>query len=402
MTETNFTDIAGPLQSISLFSGVGGFELGMESRGWEPVCFCEIDQGAQAVLHAYRPRVPLHKDVRLLDELPRDGKILVAGFPCTDVSQAGRKQGVFGPNTGLVRDVFRLLKTRPIDTIILENVRNLISLDGGLGLAFIDEQFQKLGYSWAYRVVDTRFFGRPQRRERVFIVASKTQDPREILLADDCGPQETVSTRDIDIDRHAIGFYWTEGNRGLGTAIDAIPPLRAGGEAISAPAVLFPDGFVGIPDIRDAEACQGLPQDWTSPADVLRIRQGRWKLVGNAVTTDIPKWIASRLATPGRYDASNDPVRKTSAAWPKAAWRLRGGEVHTSSASSNPLGKAMPAIGDFLAHAATPLSARACKGFLKRARASTLHFPKGFLDRIERHQNLMALGDGRQGDLFAA
>ena len=96
----------------------------------------------------------------------------------------------------------------------------------------------------------------------------------------------------------ACGFYWTEGIRGLGWAVDAVPTLK-GGSTIgipSPPAMVFPLGLVGKPDVRDAERMQGFVADWTQPAESV-VRAGhRWHLVGNAVTVDVATWIGERLA----------------------------------------------------------------------------------------------------------
>src|SRR5262245_59574290 len=99
--------------------------------------------------------------------------------------------------------------------------------------------------------------GIPQRRERVYIVASRVGDPRDVLLVDDAGAPEAP-----DLERWrsvACGFYWTEGLRGLGWAFDAVPTLK-GGSTIgipSPPAIVLRSGAIVQPDIRDAERLQG-------------------------------------------------------------------------------------------------------------------------------------------------
>ncbi|MTJ94032.1 MAG: DNA cytosine methyltransferase [Desulfovibrio sp.] len=380
------------VESISLFSGIAGFELGMEPYGLQPIMFCEIEPAAQSVLSLWRPDVPLHQDVRLLDQLPRHGRVLVGGFPCTDVSQAGRTEGIFGQKSGLVRDVFRLLALRKVETVILENVVNLIHLAGGEGLAYITSQFDALGYRWAYRVIDTLGFGLPQRRRRIFIVACLEGDPCQILFADDAGPLAAVQTAEIDLDQHALGFYWTEGNKGLGAALNAIPPLK-GGSTIginSAPAILLPDGQVGTPDIRDAERLQGLPADWTLPAEDVK-KGSRWMLTGNAVTKDIPAWIASRMANPGPALGRQGGERRGGQRWPNAAWG-KDGRVMSVDISENPLGRPLTRIQDFLAYPLKPLTERQTAGFLARASASSLRFPPRFIDRLRAHLSEIRAG----------
>src|SRR5690606_19679397 len=96
------------------------------------------------------------------------------------------------------------------------------------------------------------------------------------------------------------GFYWTEGLRGLGWAVNAVPTLK-GGSSIgipSPPAIVLPDGRVVTPDIRDAERLQGFPADWTKVAETVARRSARWRLVGNAVSVPAADWIGKRLLKP--------------------------------------------------------------------------------------------------------
>src|SRR5207245_2191293 len=128
----------------------------------------------------------------------------------------------------------------------------------------------------------------PHRRLRVILVASTTEDPREVLFADD-------ANENLPEDRsgRACGFYWTEGTRGLGWAVDSIPTLK-GGSAIgiaSPPAIWMPNGKIVTPDISDAERLQGFPAGWTKRAQGKTSRIGaRWKLVGNAVSVPVARW----------------------------------------------------------------------------------------------------------------
>src|SRR5439155_6074663 len=143
-------------------------------------------------------------------------------------------------------------------------------------------RFEELGYRWAYRVINARAFGVAQRRERVFFVAALERDPRDVLFADNAEPRPDPQ----DSSGYACGFYWTEGIRGLGWAVDAIPTLK-GGSTVgipSPPAIRLPiDRIILTPDIRDAERLQGFSADWTLPAlegDTVR-KGARWRLVGN-------------------------------------------------------------------------------------------------------------------------
>lgn len=375
------------LRVVGLFAGIGGFELGFERAGHETAALCEIDVGANAVLDKRFPHAPVrHLDVSTFD-LPRDVDAVVAGFPCQDLSQAGRVAGIAGDQSGLVEHVFRMLGRRKADWVVLENVPFMLRLGGGRALDVVLGQLERLGYAWAYRVIDTRAFGLPQRRERVFIVASRCEDPRTVLFAGEA--VHRGSRVEPDRDGIAFGFYWTEGTRGLGWAEDAVPTLK-GGSAVgipSPPAVWLPTGEIARPDITDAERLQGFRPNWTSPAGP---RVGdRWKLVGNAVSVPVAKWLGERLREP-RAVKIRDYWPHPGGAWPRAGWNVGHGRWG-AELSSWPLRRKAKPLADFLRNAG-PLSEKATSGFLRRARASRLRFRPGFLDAVELHLERVAAG----------
>ena len=214
---------------VGLFAGIGGIELGLEDAGFATAGLCELDDAAHAVLrHRFDlPADRLWRDVADLDQLP-PAKVVTAGFPCQDLSQAGRKAGIRGRESGLVSHVFRLLDRTAVDTVVLENVSYMLRLDKGAAMAFLVSQLEERGYHWAYRVVDARSFGIPQRRQRVLLVASRTIDPSAVLHADvTSGGEFDDSIGDVDQDA-AYGFYWTEGLRGLGWTKNAVPTVKGG------------------------------------------------------------------------------------------------------------------------------------------------------------------------------
>ena len=372
-----------PLAVAGLFAGIGGIELGLGRVGHRAELLCEIEATANAVLQKQFPGIRLHEDIRTLRSLPKQVELLTAGFPCQDLSQAGGTAGIAGARSGLVGEVFRLLARKRVPWVLLENVPFMLQLAKGRALDVIITELERLGYRWAYRVVDTMAFGLPQRRHRVYLLASRVGDPRDVLLADDVGAPDLPGPSK----KRTYGFYWTEGVRGLGTAIDAVPTLK-GGSSIgipSPPAAILPGGRVVTPDIRDAERLQGFPADWTAPAMEVTRRQGaRWKLVGNAVTVDVANWIGFRLRSPGDYDPSWDSplVRKRS--WPRAAWNDGTGR-HVSSVSHWPVAFDREPFHGFLEFEAKPLSNKATAGFLSRLRSSTLQRPEWFELALERH-----------------
>lgn len=370
------------MKSAGLFAGIGGLELGFAQAGHDCALLCEIWEPARAVLTARFPGIPCAPDVSKLKALPADIDLLVAGFPCQDLSQAGMTAGIGGRRSGLVDHVFRLLDRRPTPWVVLENVSFMLHLDGGRAMETLVAAFEARGYRWAYRVVNSLAF-LPQRRERVLFVATTTEvDPARIVLVDDV----EVPRRETVLSEHAHGFYWTEGIRGLGWAADAVPTLKNGSTIgiPSPPAILMPDGTVVTPDICDAERLQGFAPDWTAPAAEVARASSRWSLVGNAVTVPVAAWLGGRLSAPGQYDYRRDRAMPPGHRWPRAA-RSDMGARRAVEIGPFPLWAERPPLATFLQHPGKPLSVRATRGFLERTERSSLRFVDGFRDRVRAH-----------------
>lgn len=370
------------LQVVGLFAGIGGIELGLAQAEHEAKLLCEIEPTAVAVLEEHFRSTGKERDVCAMKSLPKGTELVAAGFPCQDLSQAGKTAGITGSKSGLIGEVFRLIEKKKVEWLLLENVSFMLQLGRGRALDVIMSELERLGYQWAYRVVNSRALGVPQRRERIYILASRHHDPRNVLFVDDVPePRDVRSFREV-----ACGFFWTEGLRGLGWAVDSVPTLK-GGSTIgipSPPAIIFPSGRIAKPDLRDAERMQGFAEDWTRPAEAVAKRGARWKLVGNAVTVNAAAWIGKRLRNPGEYDATGDVELGAVDPWPLAAWNLGQGR-HRAQLSPWPVHIPSEPLEAFLRHESQDLSVRATAGFLSRAEVAKLRFPAGFLDAVRAH-----------------
>ena len=364
-----------------LFAGIGGLERGLARAGHETVLLCENDAAASAVLR-HQFDIRLHDDVRTLTQLPEETSLVVAGFPCQDLSQAGRTAGIAGARSGLIGEVIRLIEAQRTPWVLLENVPFMLQLSSGRAMDVIASAFEHLGYRWAYRVIDSRSFGLPQRRRRVYFLASRDGDPRTVLFADDAGHQpERGDFRSV-----ACGFYWTEGVRGLGWAVDAVPTLK-GGSALgipSPPAIVLPNGIVGTPKLADAERLQGFPMNWTKPAERVARTSARWKLVGNAVNVRVAEWIGKRMVKPGPLLEFSVTQMEPAKSWPVAGWNMGDGRKKVD-ATEWPVLRKYQSLEGFLVNPLTPLSAKATSGFLSRAERGGLRFPPEFLATLRAH-----------------
>lgn len=177
--------------AVSLFAGIGGFDLALEKSGVRVVASVEIDKKARAILQRHFPNAKQFNDVEevtgeqliLAGFNPANG-IITGGFPCQDLSVAGKRAGLAGKRSGLFWEICRLIDETRSQTVILENVPGLLSSNGGRDMAVVIEALVERGYRVGWRVLDAQHFGVPQRRRRIFIVGclgDSGRTPEEIL-----------------------------------------------------------------------------------------------------------------------------------------------------------------------------------------------------------------------------
>ena len=160
---------------VSLFSGAGGFDVGFDAAGFRCVAQVEIDKTARAVLGKHWPDVPRYEDVRQFGaaQVPTCD-VVVGGFPCQDVSTAGKRKGFeAGERSSLFFEMVRVIRElRPL-YVVWENVPGLLTADEGRNFAAVLVELGDLGFDGGWRTVDAQFFGVPQQRRRVFGVFAR-------------------------------------------------------------------------------------------------------------------------------------------------------------------------------------------------------------------------------------
>ena len=167
------------LKLLDLFSGIGGFSYAAERivGGYETTQFVEIDSYCQSVLRKNFPNTPIHDDIKTFTAKRGEFDVLTAGFPCQDLSVAGRQKGIGeGTRSGLFYEIIRLLGEIQPKFVLFENVRNLLSHEKGVTFQEILFQIAKAGYDAEWSVVSAKDLGACHKRERLWIIAYPFSD----------------------------------------------------------------------------------------------------------------------------------------------------------------------------------------------------------------------------------
>lgn len=174
------------LKVLDLFSGIGGFSLGLErTGGFETVAFCEIEEFPRRVLAKHWPKVPCYNDVRVLtaEKLAADGitaNVICGGFPCQDISTSGSGDGLDGERSGLWKEFARIIgEVRP-DFVIVENSPNLLAGQRGAWFGRVLGDLASVGYDAEWDIIPASSVGAPHKRTRVWIIAYPSSSRQSI------------------------------------------------------------------------------------------------------------------------------------------------------------------------------------------------------------------------------
>lgn len=297
------------LRVASFFSGIGGFDLGFERAKFEVAMQCEIDQFCTSILEKWWPNVVRFKDVKKLSssDVP-ESDVWVGGFPCQDVSVArmGPRAGLRGSRSGLFHDFARLLGERRPRVFVIENVPGLLSSHGGRDFGLIVRTLANFGYGLGWRVLNSRHFGVPQSRQRVYLVGCYRdgRGPGQILFEPECSRGD-APTRKPNGEAAISPFKESLGDPVNGPVYQRIAyclyacSARHTGTDWSRTYVVYPQGRVRRLIPSEAEGVQGFPTGWTIPnawsADSEKLDSLRYNAAGNAVTVPVAAWLAARI-----------------------------------------------------------------------------------------------------------
>lgn len=223
------------LTVCDLFSGVGGFSLGLEKTGgFETVAFCEQAEFPRAVLAHHWPEVPCHDDIRTMPAVSAD--VVCGGFPCQDLSSSGTGQGLDGGRSGLWFDMLRVIGDVRPRYVIVENSPNLLSGADGRWMGTVLGGLASLGYDAEWHVIPASAVGAPHKRERVWIIAyaAGVRQPGQGQLLQSLDPAPDAfgeADRLVDAVRKGSVPFVCDRHDGVPARV-AIPQLHALGNAV--------------------------------------------------------------------------------------------------------------------------------------------------------------------------
>ncbi len=210
------------METISLFSGIGG----LDDPESPPALLCELDPEARSILSGLFPKSEIVSDVRSLSS-PPSADLVTGGWPCQDLSIAGQQAGLAGTRSGLFYDLVRIASKSGAETIVAENVPNLIRMNGGREMQAVIAELHRAGFETvSWRLLNAREFGLPHQRRRLIVVASK--DPQHAEALHRRLPHQRLSDASATASEQAGGFYWTAGTHDICHSRGFIPTLKVG------------------------------------------------------------------------------------------------------------------------------------------------------------------------------
>jgi DNA (cytosine-5)-methyltransferase 1 len=290
----------------SFFTGIGGFDIGFEQAGFDVNFQCEIQTFCRSVSNHHWPQIPCGIDIMTIDpESIPDAEVWCGGFPCQDLSVASGSKGRHGLNgsrSGLFFRLSELAQIKKPRVILIENVHGLLSSNNGKDFAELLHTLSSLNYAVSWRLLNSRYFGLPQSRPRIYICAWMDSP----ITAGDTLFENRSPLR---LKNERAAFLTTSWKRD----ISPIPPKLAFCLAATSGRHTGTDWsrtyIPYIDEVRrltplECERLQGFPDHWTklhlSNIDAEKSDSLRYHALGNAVSVAVVKWVATRI-----YDRLN-------------------------------------------------------------------------------------------------
>jgi len=281
------------LKFLDLFSGIGGFRLGMEMAGHECMGWCEINE------HARKSYIAMHKpkedewfaeDIKKIraNEMPT-ADVWCFGFPCQDISITGKQQGLTGERSGLFYSVINLVKSQKEENkptyLFIENVKNLLSINGGWDFAKVLFELDEAGYDAEWQVINSAGFV-PQNRERIYIIGHlRGRSTRKVFPIYRTNKK---TLKQLVSGQQGMRIY---DRNGISCTLSA----EGGGWGAKTGLYLFPDNRVRRLTPNECFRLQGFSDEYFKKIRSLHSDTQLYKQIGNAVTVPVIYEIAKKL-----------------------------------------------------------------------------------------------------------
>ena len=285
----------------SFFSGIGGFDIAFEKKGFATQMLCEINPFCNQILERHWPHVQKFSDInKIASKSIPDSDVWCGGFPCQDISVArgaSERLGLAGSRSGLFYRFAELIGDKKPEVVVIENVAGLFNSNNGRDFGVILQTLSGLGYGIAWRLLNSRYFGVPQSRTRVYICCWKGNSTKAIkVMFDKEGapkPQNprkdfiTEASAENEFPKVPVVSYCLAASSGRHTGTDW-----------SRTYVVYKNGVRRLSPL-ESERLQGLPDNWTTPKgsgnEDENIDTWRYTAIGNAVSVPVVEWIAEKI-----------------------------------------------------------------------------------------------------------
>lgn len=285
----------------SFFAGIGGFDIAFERSGFKTQLLCEINPFCNQILNRHWPRVKKENDINDIKsgDIP-NADVWCGGFPCQDISLArgaSARLGLHGTRSGLFYRFADLINKKMPEVVIIENVGGLFTSNKGRDFGVILQTLSSMGYAVAWRLLNSRYFGVPQSRTRVYLCCWKGNLPKALkVMFDTEGAAKPKNER--------IDFITEESKPNEYPKVPKVAYCLAAssgrhtGTDWSRTYVVSENGVRRLSPL-ESERLQGFPDNWTLPEENLNSDENidtlRYTAIGNAVTVPVVKWIAKRV-----------------------------------------------------------------------------------------------------------